>query len=200
MRLLKQLRMSAISIGLALGLASGAANAWRFPDTGTVSSTVTQSGSETWDYQFTVLNTAYDSSVNSFEIPWFNDAGITNITAPAGWNNDTTYEGFLSGYATATEFLLWNSSTTLIAPGQSLSGFGFTASYAPVKGPFALGFDNWSYFIGDPAIPGSPSALNAGYTEAFPVTNVPEPETYALMLAGLGLLGFAARRRKTAQH
>lgn len=29
---------------------------------------------------------------------------------------------------------------------------------------------------------------------------VPEPETYALMLAGLGLLGFAARRRKQAQE
>jgi hypothetical protein len=28
------------------------------------------------------------------------------------------------------------------------------------------------------------------------VTAVPEPETYAMMLAGLGLVGFAARRRK----
>jgi hypothetical protein len=26
-------------------------------------------------------------------------------------------------------------------------------------------------------------------------TPVPEPETYSMMLAGLGLLGFAARRR-----
>jgi uncharacterized membrane protein len=32
----------------------------------------------------------------------------------------------------------------------------------------------------------------------FILTPVPEPETYALMLAGLGLVGFAARRRKLA--
>ena len=28
------------------------------------------------------------------------------------------------------------------------------------------------------------------------VTSIPEPETYAMLLAGLGLLGFQARRRK----
>jgi hypothetical protein len=27
---------------------------------------------------------------------------------------------------------------------------------------------------------------------------VPEPETYAMLLAGLGLVGFAARRKKQA--
>jgi hypothetical protein len=30
------------------------------------------------------------------------------------------------------------------------------------------------------------------------VTTIPEPGTYALLLAGLGLLGFAARNRRTA--
>lgn len=30
------------------------------------------------------------------------------------------------------------------------------------------------------------------------VSSVPEPETYAMLLAGLGLMGFVARRRKTA--
>jgi PEP-CTERM motif len=28
------------------------------------------------------------------------------------------------------------------------------------------------------------------------VTNVPEPETYTLFLAGLGMVGFMGRRRK----
>lgn len=30
----------------------------------------------------------------------------------------------------------------------------------------------------------------------FTVAAIPEPETYAMMLAGLGLMGFMARRRK----
>ena len=32
----------------------------------------------------------------------------------------------------------------------------------------------------------------------FAVNAVPEPETYAMLLAGVGLLGFVARRRKQA--
>ena len=33
-----------------------------------------------------------------------------------------------------------------------------------------------------------------------PVTSVPEPETYAMLLAGLGLIGGIARRRKEQRH
>jgi hypothetical protein len=36
----------------------------------------------------------------------------------------------------------------------------------------------------------------SGTTSVYSLTPVPEPETYAMMLAGLGLIGFAARRRK----
>jgi len=39
-------------------------------------------------------------------------------------------------------------------------------------------------------------APNEFYLAGMTVTAIPEPETYAMLLAGLGLLGFAARRRK----
>lgn len=39
-------------------------------------------------------------------------------------------------------------------------------------------------------------ALNVPNTTAFSVTAVPEPETYALMLAGLGFVGFQISRRR----
>jgi hypothetical protein len=45
---------------------------------------------------------------------------------------------------------------------------------------------------------------NANYfldnLQSIAVTPVPEPETYAMMLAGLGLLGAITRRRKQTQH
>lgn len=39
-----------------------------------------------------------------------------------------------------------------------------------------------------------------GGSESFVTTPVPEPETYAMLLAGLGLMGFVARRRRAARE
>lgn len=45
-------------------------------------------------------------------------------------------------------------------------------------------------------INGYSNVPNTGYHGSISVTAVPEPETYAMLLAGLGLMGAIARRRK----
>ena len=60
-------------------------------------------------------------------------------------------------------------------------------------------FFDWNYAVNNTfTINGLPQGISN--VDAFwpHTTAVPEPETYAMMLAGLGLLGFAARRRRKA--
>jgi PEP-CTERM motif len=50
----------------------------------------------------------------------------------------------------------------------------------------------WDFLIDDVTFTGT------GTFNDVPSAPVPEPETYAMMMAGLGVMGFIARRRKTA--
>ncbi len=82
---------------------------------------------------------------------------------------------------------LW-SSTVNIAASEGSVGWGmdrFQRNVAPTMAQYARVFatgGDGMYSVGELAITAA----------------VPEPETYAMMLAGLGLLGFMARRKKTA--
>ena len=70
-----------------------------------------------------------------------------------------------------------------LAPGVSQQSYSFVANSASTLLSFSSG----------------PSGYSGSVLDNVSVTAVPEPETYALMLAGLGLMGAIARRRKAKQ-
>ena len=78
--------------------------------------------------------------------------------------------------------------------GRAVNGLGdYTLGFVFGTGSALVGADK----------PSIPIAANFNFPDApSPVPNVsavPEPETYAMMLAGLGLIGFVARRHKAAK-
>ena len=125
----------------------------------------------------------------------------------ASWQDpsDAFYAGPASPFTTVTQVLHWYTRFDNcggecggvggglgVFPGGSLAGFSFIASFAQTDAPYQA---SWAFLpvrSGDPAFPlgGIPNSPLVG------VSAVPEPETYAMMLAGLGLVGFAASRRR----
>jgi hypothetical protein len=85
------------------------------------------------------------------------------------------------------------SGVNLIAAVGPLSGTTFSAHAA---GPFAAQVDPFSLTIGVAVNRSSPGTTTGDLN--LQVAAVPEPENYALMLAGLAASGFVARRRKAA--
>lgn len=76
--------------------------------------------------------------------------------------------------------------------GGSSSGFGTLVWRVDVRVPGENGFDYpWT----------APTGLVLGLSgDTLTVAAVPEPQTWITLLLGLGLVGFAARRRKTGGH
>jgi hypothetical protein len=97
-------------------------------------------------------------------------------------------------------YLLLNGYTP--DPGTT---FGWFTAYGAVTNPESLNFATFVVNADGSYTGWIPPAGTQGQTRfiggqfVFDIAPVPEPETWAMMLAGLGLVGFSARRRRAAQ-
>jgi len=95
--------------------------------------------------------------------------------------NTTSASAFsIAAYVSTGSCCLPVAPSTILGAGQAV-GFSATGDYG-----IGLGYDLGSLAAGGTAV--------IGYDYIF--APVPEPETYAMLLAGLGLMGFVARRRQ----
>ncbi len=145
---------------------------------------MTISGAGLWDYSGpgTLIDLSFGGGdfTNSFDIPYDgrHDHFIVTITA-----DDWGIPGDAFGLILDGVFTPW---TFAHMPNNGVNGAGlFHGSYTGLLHP---GLHSFSLEV-------TADCCGEGGM-AWSVAVVPEPETYAMLLAGLGLLGFMTRRRK----
>ncbi len=132
---------------------------------------------------------------------WFdNGAGMDKFGGKSGFDSTNKFDGsyaagsgILSGQAKALPFYMVVASSTDPFAKATMTPFGYD-----LDGDGVIEFDNNAADAGGSNEYGLWTLQGSTLTFANPVAAVPEAETYAMMLAGLGLVGFMVRRRRNA--
>ena len=131
----------------------------------------------------------------------YNSFGVSD----SGANASVSAFGVKSGYTIALNNTTgWDSVKASISSGwqtnpYTLSSTAFGAA-STSDSTIALGFDLGNFAVGQQKTVGYDYVISslAPLTPSGPGTLLPEPGTYTMLLAGLGLMGFMVRRRKSS--
>lgn len=177
---LKKIAASISVIGLMAAAPAAMANGG-----GAVS--LSQTGPSFYSGTFSQTYSGFTSFTDdwTFTLP-VGPAGQAVGTAIASFNPS----GALSSFFTAGSIWDLTTTTQLTAGLGSFSGGLYNVQFTL---PAAL-VPNHTYAF---RLTGVTLASGGSYAGSINVTPVPEPESYALFLAGLGLMGFIARRRSS---
>lgn len=146
-------------------------------------------------------------AATAIPLSWDSKGGSASFASKDGQNS---FSFDLSGLSGSGEVFITLSSTFGLGAGFDITsatfdGQAFTAvlNYNSTQSP--VGFDNWYFKASDLSksvhhFTVNGLALGGGFNGTVNITStplpaIPEPSTYALLLAGIGVVGLVARRR-----
>ena len=190
----KQILKLALAMALSGSALSANAAFYTFTDLGTLGGTnsaarAINDAGQVAGWSYTANNAAYHATV-------WNGATATDLGAPLGGTSSVATAintaGQVVGYAffakNAQHAAVWNG-TTATDLNSFLDASTVSAGWVLTE---ATGINDNGWIVGNA------SNASLGITShAFLLTPVPEAETYAMMLAGLGMIGAIVRRRKS---
>jgi PEP-CTERM motif len=172
-------RMAVVALTLWLGFAAGAANAT------TTFSVWTGSDIAGWTASFgnTSVGNAFNDLI-AFSLPGLSSTGSAIVSS------NTVRVGHISIANVSLNLFDLLSSGVIVASatGAPSNTLNFVFGPGPVPGNYDLNIAGVKI---NHSLPGGYN----GIITIDPILPVPEPKTYAMLLAGLGLVGFSARRR-----
>jgi hypothetical protein len=146
--------------------------------------------------------------------PWLANSDVSKWITPTS-HQDQTFDAWGTGtYTYSLTFdLTGYNATTAAFTGRFAADNVVTVKLNDVVIGTANGFTDWTAFSANSGFvsgansldfivtnwaqtSGNPTGLRVEFASSSIMAAVPEPETYAMLLAGLGLMGFVARRRQ----
>lgn len=158
----------------------------------------------------TDLNIVWLADANNSQTSGYNTDGLMSWTAANNWVNQLNAGGHNDWHLPTTSELshLFSAELDGISGGDIYATHN-NANFALFSNIQSRNFSNYAlYWTSTPTGDVDTHSLFGFYGGhdftgnkdtghyAIAVSSVPEPETYAMLLAGLGLVGFIARRRK----